>query len=90
MSQIPGCFALSLTRLWQICEDLLVALGFLDRWSPESISHQDEDTISRIYDWASSASLPSSVVAEISDPELSDGMRNRSFYRIHANAYCQY
>lgn len=80
MSKIPSCYALFLTRPRQICEDLLVALGFLDRWSPKSVSHQDEETINRIYEWASSASLPSLVLAEISDPNLSDGRGNGSFY----------
>lgn len=80
LPEIPSCYALFLTRPRQICEDLLVALGFLGRWSPKSVSQQDEETISRIYEWASSASLPSLVLAEISDPDLSDGRRNGSFY----------
>lgn len=83
---IPLVFCvLFLTGSWQICEDLLVALGFLDRWSPKSTPHQDEETINQIYKWASDASIPSPVIAEISDPELSDGTRNDSFNCMYAN-----
>lgn len=59
-----------------------MALGFLDRWSPKSVSVTDEDIINKLYEWTSGASLPSPVIADISDPELSDGMEVDSFYRV--------
>lgn len=74
----------SLTMSWQVCEELLVALGFLGRWSQKSISDQDKETIDRLYEWASNAALPSPVFAETSEPDyLSDGGSNGP-YQYHS------
>ncbi|PLB51207.1 hypothetical protein P170DRAFT_355037 [Aspergillus steynii IBT 23096] len=51
----------------EICETLLFALGFLKGWGSRSLSEQDKDSVNYLYEWASSAALPSPVFAEIQE-----------------------
>lgn len=73
-------FSLTVSR--QVCEELLVTLGFLGRWSRESTLDQDKEIINRLYEWTSDVALPSPVFAETSESEdLSDGGSNGPCYR---------
>ena len=76
---------ISLIELW-ICENLLVAQGYLRAWGSNPLSDEDEGIANCLYDWASRTARPSSVFVEAADLEdLPDGETSQPVLQHRSN-----